>query len=139
MADNTKRTVIENGTEFDGSITSECAILLSGKVRGELSAPTLEVSSSGTLDGQVVVTELRSEGEISGDIEAETIELSGSVSDRTVIKANTLEVKLNQPGNGLQVTFGNCEIQVGQDSNKGGSSRYEQTEEEMEREEVGAL
>ncbi len=138
MADNTKRTVIENGTEFDGSITSECAILLSGKVKGELSAPTLEVSSSGTLDGQVVVTELRSEGEISGDIEAETIELSGSVSDQTVIKANTLEVKLNQPGNGLQVTFGNCELQVGQDA-KTGSASYKETEEEMEREEVGAL
>ncbi len=138
MADSTKQTVIENGTEFDGSITSECAILLSGKVKGELSAPTLVVSSSGTLDGQVVVSELRSEGEISGDIEAETIELSGSVSDRTVIKANTLEVKLDQPGNGLQVTFGNCELQVGQDS-KTGSSRSEQTEEEMEREEVGAL
>ncbi len=138
MADNNKRTVIENGTEFDGSITSECAILLSGKVKGELSAPTLVVSSSGTLDGQVVVTELRSEGELSGDIEAETIELSGSVSDQTVIKANTLEVKLNQPGNGLQVTFGNCELQVGQES-KGGSSSYKETEEEMEREEVGAL
>lgn len=114
MPDNPKQTIIEDGTEFDGSVRSQCAITLSGKLKGELSAPSLTVTPTGSLHGQVKVTQLRSQGEISGEIEAESVELSGRVKDQTVIRAHTLEAKLNQTSGGLQVTFGNCELQVGQ-------------------------
>jgi cytoskeletal protein CcmA (bactofilin family) len=114
--ENQKRTILEDGTEFDGSIKSKCPITVSGKLRGEVSAPSLTVTQSGSVHGQVKVSQLKSQGEISGEIDAESVELSGRVNDQTTIRATTLEVMLNQAGSGnkLQVTFGNCELQVGE-------------------------
>jgi cytoskeletal protein CcmA (bactofilin family) len=114
MSENPKQTILEDGTEFDGSVKSKCPITVSGKLKGEISAPSLTVTPSGSVHGQVKVSQLKSQGEISGDIEAESVELSGRVNDQTTIRATTLEVMLNQPGNKLQVTFGNCELQVGE-------------------------
>jgi cytoskeletal protein CcmA (bactofilin family) len=113
----TRQTIIENGTEFDGSIRSECGITIRGKLTGELEAPTLTVTDSGCVHGQVAVTELRSAGEISGEIDADVVELAGSVNDQTVINARTLEVKLNNT-DGVQVTFGNCKLNVGERENR---------------------
>jgi cytoskeletal protein CcmA (bactofilin family) len=113
MHDHSKHTVIENGTEFDGSVRSECPITLSGKLKGQVSAPALMVTPSGSVQGQIKVSQLRAQGEIAGTIEAEAVELSGRVHDQTVIRARTLEVALTQTSGGVQVTFGNCELQVG--------------------------
>ena len=113
MADSTKQTVIESGTEFDGSMKSDCPVSLSGKLKGQVSAPSLTVTPSGSVHGKVKVTLLKAQGEVSGEIDAESVELSGRVSDQTVIRAKTLEVMLTQAQGGLQVTFGNCELQVG--------------------------
>ena len=114
MADSSKQTVIENGTEFDGTMKSDCPISLSGKLKGQVAAPALTVTPSGSVHGKVKVSQLKAQGEVSGEIEAESVELSGRVSDQTVIRAKTLEVMLTQAQGGLQVTFGNCELQVGE-------------------------
>ena len=114
MSDGKKRTIIEDGTRFDGSISSQCEILISGTVKGELLAPSLTVAPSGSMHGMVKVEQLVSQGEISGEISADSVELSGKVGDRTVIQAATLEVRLAQPNKGVQVTFGNCELRVGE-------------------------
>lgn len=113
MADSNKQTVIENGTEFDGSMKSDCPISLSGKLKGQVAAPSLTVTPSGSVHGKVKVAQLKAQGEVSGEIDAESVELSGRVSDQTVIRAKTLEVMLTQAQGGLQVTFGNCELNVG--------------------------
>lgn len=112
----TKQTVLEDGTEVDGSIRSNCPITVSGKLKGEVSAPSLTITQSGSVSGQIKVSELKSQGEIAGRIEAESVELSGQISDQTTIRASSLQVKLNQSGSDgkLQVTFGNCELQVGE-------------------------
>jgi cytoskeletal protein CcmA (bactofilin family) len=110
-----KQTILEDGTEFDGSIKSKCPLVVSGKVKGEVTAPSLTVLETGAVQGQVKVSQLSSKGEIAGQIEADSVELCGTVSDQTTIKATTLEVKLSQPGSGkLQVTFGNTELHVGE-------------------------
>jgi cytoskeletal protein CcmA (bactofilin family) len=114
MDSNEKQTIIENGTEFDGAMSSTCAITLSGKMKGELSAPALTVTETGAVHGQVMVEQLKSQGEVSGEIDADIVELSGKVNDNTVIRANTLEVKLDQPDGGLRVAFGNCSLRVGE-------------------------
>jgi hypothetical protein len=113
MAENVKQTIIENGTEFDGSIKSECPITLSGTLKGQVTAPSLSVTPSGAVKGKVKVAQLTSRGEVSGEVEADSVELSGRVSDETVIRARSLEVKLAQPSGGLQVSFGNCQLEVG--------------------------
>ena len=118
----TKKTIIEEGTDFEGSISSSCDIQLSGRVQGDLLAPALTVTPSGSVQGCIKVDRLVSEGELSGEIDAQKVQLSGKVSDQTVIKAETLEVKLNQPGNGVQVTFGDCELRVGDRARRDGSA-----------------
>ena len=112
----TKQTILEDGTEVDGSIRSNCPITVSGKLKGDVSAPSLTITQSGSVCGQIKVSELKSQGEIAGQIEAESVELSGSVSDQTTIHAASLQVRLNQSGSHgkLQVTFGNCELKVGE-------------------------
>jgi len=114
-----KQTIVESGTEFEGVVRSQCAIVVSGQVKGEVSAPTLTLKPEGTVRGKIKVSQLKSEGSLGGEIDAESVELSGSVSDDTVIRAAALEVKLNQSaGNKLRVSFGNCELQVGDPASK---------------------
>jgi cytoskeletal protein CcmA (bactofilin family) len=114
-----KQTIVEDGTEFEGSMKSTCPITVSGKLQGVVSAPSMTVMQSGAVRGQIKVKELKSQGEISGEIDADSVELSGRVSDQTTIRAKTLEVMLNQKSDDkLQVTFGNCELQVGERSAK---------------------
>jgi cytoskeletal protein CcmA (bactofilin family) len=107
-----RRTSIESGTELEGSIQSQCPVTVGGSLRGRLTAPGLTVTRSGSVHGEVSVSELKAQGEISGQIEAETVELAGTVGDETVIRAQTLAVRSSAEG-GMEVTFGNCELQIG--------------------------
>jgi cytoskeletal protein CcmA (bactofilin family) len=108
-----KHTVIEEGSEFKGSLTSSCPIDVRGKIEGEVATPALTVSKTGSVHGRAKVVSVRSEGELSGEFDAETIELAGSVRDNTVIRTRSLEVKLASERGKLQVIFGECELSVG--------------------------
>ena len=46
------------------------------------------------------------------------MELSGRVRDKTVIRAQSLEVKLERTDGRLEVTFGECELAVGEAPDK---------------------
>jgi cytoskeletal protein CcmA (bactofilin family) len=112
-ASEAKRTLVEEGTELKGSLTSTCPILVRGRIEGEIKAPALTVSASGAVHGRAKVGELQAEGELSGEFDADVVTLSGSVKDKTVIKARTLSVKLSAEQGKLQVMFGECELEVG--------------------------
>jgi hypothetical protein len=85
-----------------------------GKIDGDVSAPSLQVSSTGSVHGKVKVGEIESEGELSGEFDADVVQLSGTVKDKTVVRAKSLEVKL-APANGkMQVVFGECTLDVGE-------------------------
>lgn len=101
-----KRTLVEEGTEFRGTITSDCPVVVMGKVDGELEAPAIDVTRTGEIVGTIRADNLRSEGAVAGNVEAEGVYLSGSVRSDTVIRASTLEVKLARRGGKLEVTFG---------------------------------
>lgn len=109
-----KQTLIEDDTEFKGKLSSKCPVVVKGSVDGEIAGPSLHVSTTGTVTGHVKVTELRSEGTIGGEFDAENIHLAGTVKNNTVIKARSLEVKLAPQSGRLQVTFGECELSVGE-------------------------
>src|SRR6478752_2685143 len=89
-----KHTLVEEGTEFTGKMSSSCPIVVMGKVEGDVAGPSIHVTQSGVIAGTVKVKELRSAGEVAGNVEAESVRLSGRVRDRTVIKARSLEVAL---------------------------------------------
>jgi hypothetical protein len=63
--------------------------------------------------GNVRVGELRSQGELSGEFDAQNVVLAGTVKDKTIIRASSLEVKLAPVNSRLQVVFGECELEVG--------------------------
>ncbi|MGZ3418919.1 MAG: bactofilin family protein [Polyangiales bacterium] len=113
-----KKTLIEEGTQFKGSLSSTCGIVVRGAIHGDVSAPSLTVSPTGAVHGTVKVGELRSEGEIAGELDADVVLLSGTVKDQTVIRAKSLEVKLSPPTGKMQITFGECALEVGEPATK---------------------
>ena len=113
-----KHTLVEEGTEFKGTMSSSCPIVVMGKVEGDVAGPVIHVTPSGVVAGVVKVKSLHSAGELAGEVEAETVEVSGRVRDRTVIRARSLEVSLNVQKGGMQVVFGECELAVGDEPNK---------------------
>jgi cytoskeletal protein CcmA (bactofilin family) len=85
-----------------------------GRIEGDMSTPALTVSATGAVHGRAKVGSVRSEGELSGEFDAESVELAGKVLDNTVIRAQSLEVKLSSSvGKQLQVIFGECELSIG--------------------------
>jgi cytoskeletal protein CcmA (bactofilin family) len=110
-----RRTLVEEGTQFKGAISSDCPIEVRGRIEGEVTAPALSIATSGAVHGHVKVGEIRSEGELAGEFDADVVQLSGTVKDNTVIRAKSLEVKLAPPGGKMQVVFGECELEVGGD------------------------
>ena len=108
-----RHTVVEEGTEFKGTLSSSCPIDVRGRIEGDLATPALTVSASGAVHGKAKVGAVRSEGELSGEFDADSVELAGTVRDNTVIRARSLEVKLAASRGKLQVIFGECELSVG--------------------------
>ncbi|MEO8798797.1 MAG: polymer-forming cytoskeletal protein [Polyangiaceae bacterium] len=109
-----KQTLVEEGTKFKGSLTSSCPIVVRGRIEGDVEAPSLNVSGSGAVHGKVKVGEMRSQGELSGEFDADIVQLSGTVKDNTVIRAKSLEVKLTPPNGKMQVIFGEVQLDVGE-------------------------
>jgi len=109
----TKKTLIEDGTELKGTLTSTCPIVVMGRVDGEMTGPSVEVTESGILCGKAKVTELRSSGELAGEFDAQVVELSGKVRDKTLIRAQSLEVSLKRNDGRIEMVFVDCELAVG--------------------------
>ncbi len=108
-----KQTIVEEGSHFKGSLISTCPVLVNGRIEGEVETPALSVSPTGAVKGKAKVGEVHSQGEIEGEFDAETVKLAGRVRDNTVIRAKSLEVKLQSDTSKMQVIFGECEIAVG--------------------------
>jgi cytoskeletal protein CcmA (bactofilin family) len=110
-----KQTTVEEGTQFKGTLSSTCQVMVRGVVDGDLTAPIVIVSESGTVVGNVKAQSIWSEGVLAGRVDADDVHLSGNVRSDTVIRARTLEVKLQRSKEKLEVTFGECILDVGDD------------------------
>jgi len=118
-----KRTLIEEGTELEGTLVSSCPVVVLGRLEGEMTGPSVDVAETGVLSGRAKVGELRSRGELAGEFDADTVELSGRVRDKTVIRAKSLEVRLDRTDGRLEVMFGECELSVGEAPDKAAAIR----------------
>lgn len=49
----TRRTVIEEGTSLQGTVTSSCPVLVLGRIDGDLAAPEVELAPSGIVVGTI--------------------------------------------------------------------------------------
>jgi cytoskeletal protein CcmA (bactofilin family) len=110
---NQPKTIVEADTTMKGAFVSKCPIVVRGKIEGEVTAPSLSVSASGAVHGVVKVGEIESEGELSGEFEADLVRLSGVVKDKTVVRARSLEVKVAAPDGKIEVLLGECAFEVG--------------------------
>lgn len=110
-----KQTLVEEGTELKGTLKSSCQVVVNGKIDGQIEAPALTVTTTGTVLGTVRAQKLRSEGTLAGDIDADDVYLSGTVKSNTMIRAKKLEVKLGTERGKLEVSFGECMVEVGED------------------------
>jgi cytoskeletal protein CcmA (bactofilin family) len=110
-----KQTLVEEGTELKGTLKSSCQVVVNGKIDGQIEAPALTVTTSGAVLGTVRAQKLRSEGTLAGDIDADDVYLSGTVKSNTMIRAKKLEVKLSADRGKLEVSFGECMVEVGED------------------------
>jgi cytoskeletal protein CcmA (bactofilin family) len=118
-----KRTLIEEGTELKGKLSSKFPIVVMGHVEGDVSGPAVQVTETGVVAGRMKVTALKSRGEVAGEIDADEIRLSGRVRDKTVLRAKTLEVLLERAEGKTEVVFGDCEIEVGEAPDKAAAIR----------------
>lgn len=109
-----KTTVIEDGSELKGTLSSTCGVLVRGTISGEVSAPTITVAISGAIRGKGKATLIDSQGELSGEFDADEVKLAGRVLDDTIVRAKTLEVKLTSD-NKMSVTFGETRLEIGDD------------------------
>src|SRR5215471_2523749 len=110
-----KQTLVEEGTELKGTLKSSCQVVVNGKIDGQIEAPALTVTTTGAVLGTVRAQKLRSEGTLAGDIDADDVYLSGTVRSNTMIRAKKLEVKLAPERGKLEVSFGECMVEVGED------------------------
>ena len=109
-----KRTLIEEGTELKGTLTSSCPIVVHGPGREADDRPVGRGHRDRrALSGKAKVNELRSRGELAGEFDADIVELSGRVRDKTIIRAKTLEVRLQREEGRVEMVFGDCELAVG--------------------------
>jgi cytoskeletal protein CcmA (bactofilin family) len=108
-----KQTVLEEGTEFKGTLKSTCPVVVNGIIDGDVDAPELTITRSGSVAGSLRATKLRAQGTLSGKVEATDVYLSGVVRSNTSIKAKRLEVKLGSDQAQIEVTFGECALEVG--------------------------
>ena len=100
-----KSTLIEEGTEFNGSFTSDCPIVVNGRIKGDVTAPSLIVGASGAVDGHMKLDTLQSTGELAGEFDTEKAQIAGRVRDNTVVRTGFLEVKLAPTNGKMQLVF----------------------------------
>ena len=110
-----KQTTIEEGTEFKGTLNSSCPVVVRGVLDGEVKTPSLTVAETGSVIGDVKAESIRSDGVLAGRFDADEVQLAGTVRSNTVIRARTLEVKLKHKTDKLELTFGECVLEVGDD------------------------
>jgi cytoskeletal protein CcmA (bactofilin family) len=101
-----RKTLVDEGTRFKGSLSSDCPIEVKGQVEGDLAAPTVVVTATGAVRGTVKVNELHSQGELAGAFDAEVAKVSGTVLENTVVCAKVLEVNLATHDGKMKVVFG---------------------------------
>ena len=114
-------TVIAAGTELQGSLRGEAAVVVEGKLSGDVHAPSLTIAAGAAVHGRIEVETLTAAGQVIGEIRAQRVRLSGSLGDGTSLQASVLEVPLDDgDAAGAGVTLGHCTLRVGTDPRRSG-------------------
>jgi cytoskeletal protein CcmA (bactofilin family) len=99
-------TIVQEGTDFRGNFTSTCPIVVNGRIQGDVKAPTVTVTSSGVLQGNVEAKTIACRGSVAGVLEADTIELSGDIAQNTIVRAQRLRLNIESTSGRIELAFG---------------------------------
>ena len=77
-----RTTFIEEGSAFKGEFSSDCPIVVKGRIEGNITGPSLTVSATGAVNGVVKVGVIECEGELAGQFEADVVRLLGDGRER---------------------------------------------------------
>ena len=86
----TKPSIISEGFEFVGTITSDGVLNISGVIKGKVTAKSVLVDSTGLVEGELFSDQVMVKGKVLGDINCDELnigplaEVNGSVSDDSV-------------------------------------------------------
>jgi len=86
----TKPSIISEGFEFVGTITSEGVLNISGVIKGKVTAKSVLVDSTGLVEGELFSDQVMVKGRVLGDINCDELnigplaEVDGSVSYESV-------------------------------------------------------
>jgi cytoskeletal protein CcmA (bactofilin family) len=110
-SDTPRRTTVEEGSEFTGTVESSCPVAVNGTILGNISAPEITINRSGSISGIIKADRLTSNGTISGNVEAAHVLVTGRVGSQTIIKTSRLEATLRAESGQLEVTFGKSSLE----------------------------
>jgi cytoskeletal protein CcmA (bactofilin family) len=99
-------TIVEEGTNFTGSFTSRCPIVVNGRIEGDVNAPVVTVTPGGVLHGHVEADTIACNGSVSGVLEADAIELSGDIARNTIVRAQRLRLNIESTSGRIELSFG---------------------------------
>jgi cytoskeletal protein CcmA (bactofilin family) len=99
-------TLVEEGTRFAGDFTSSCPIIVNGRIEGTVKAPSVTVTHSGALHGNVDAKTIACKGSVAGVLEADTIELSGTIAQNTIVRAQRLKLNIESTSGRIELSFG---------------------------------
>ena len=86
----TKPSIISEGFEFVGTITSDGVLNISGVIKGKVTAKSVLVDSTGLVEGELFSDQVMVKGKVLGDINCDELnigplaEVDGSVSYESV-------------------------------------------------------
>ena len=86
----TKPSIISQGFEFVGTITSDGVLNISGVIKGKVTAKSVLVDSTGLVEGELFSDQVMVKGKVLGDINCDELnigplaEVDGSVSYESV-------------------------------------------------------
>ena len=68
-----KPSIISEGFTFEGTITSEGTLNISGVVRGKVTAKSILIDTSGKVDGELNAENLVIKGQLNGDVSCDDL------------------------------------------------------------------
>jgi cytoskeletal protein CcmA (bactofilin family) len=98
-------TVVEEGSDFQGDFTSRCPIIVNGRIAGNVKAPTVTVTATGSLEGKIEAKTISCNGSVAGVLEADAIALTGAIARDTIVRAQRLNLDVESTSGRIELAF----------------------------------
>lgn len=87
------KTIIAEDLHISGNLSGSADIELAGRVDGDISAATVDILTSGQVEGSIAVAHAHVRGRISGSISATSVEIHTGAVCEADITAENLETR----------------------------------------------